>query len=394
MTRSNPDPGETSLVRLIRFKEKERRRVGSAHRGADRTVISIAFDMLVGLRPGVPAAVPGFVMSQCTEGNWKSGLASHAWRGAPTERKGPDFGRAVRGAVVGSAVKAAQIPLGAQDFWRAREESVVRLALQGDTRVSDFRTVPPNPARVASSFVAGCLLSCERRPAQRASPREKGPTVQPNPTFRRPRVGVSVLRAAGEPPVPGTGLETSTASRPPYLRYAVAASFVFVAVSLYAFNEWCRSAEAAAGEQVIGWVTTGETALHWERAIAFFGLGTEHAMGLRITAGCSSALLIFPLLLLGAGFMLGGRSTVPRILAGTVVGAAVLVVTNQLRLCLIAWASQSWGLDGFGWSHTVFGSVLSLVGVGASVTALYLIAMQRREPRAPSGPRVLAEGGA
>lgn len=151
-------------------------------------------------------------------------------------------------------------------------------------------------------------------------------------------------------------------------------------MALFAFNAWFRSVEAAAGEYVVGLVTTGSTDLNWDQAVAYFGLGTPHVIGLQISAGCSSAMLISPILLIGAGFMLGGRSTVPRILAGTGIGAAVLVLTNQLRIGMIAWFSQQWGLDGLGWAHTVFGSVLSLVGVAASVTALLLVAMRRREP--------------
>ncbi|WP_164992578.1 archaeosortase/exosortase family protein [Streptomyces sp. L2] len=149
---------------------------------------------------------------------------------------------------------------------------------------------------------------------------------------------------------------------------------------LFGFNEWFRSAEAAAGVHVIGLVTTGTTLLDWDEAVTFFGLGTPHAMGLRITAGCSSAMLIIPLLLVGAGFMLSRRSTVPRILAGTGIGAILLVITNQVRIGLIASFSQKWGSEGFGWAHTVVGSLLSLVGVAASVTALLLVAMRRRKP--------------
>jgi len=184
--------------------------------------------------------------------------------------------------------------------------------------------------------------------------------------------------------VPAVGLDAATESRPPYVRFAIAASFVAISAALYLFNEWFRSVEAAAGEQSIRLVTDGNTATIWDQAVTLFGLGTPHAMGLRITAGCSSALLILPLLLLSAGFMLGQRSTVPRILAGAGTGAAVLVVTNQLRLCLIAFFSQQWGEEGFGWAHTVVGSLLSLVGVAASVAALLLIAMRRQEPRIPA----------
>ncbi|MEU2718304.1 archaeosortase/exosortase family protein [Streptomyces sp. NPDC007205] len=177
--------------------------------------------------------------------------------------------------------------------------------------------------------------------------------------------------------MPTLGLGTSRPSQPPYLRLVLATVLLLTAGALFGFNEWFRSAEAAAGEHVIGLVTTGTTALDWGEAVTFFGLGTPHAMGLRITAGCSSAMLIIPLLLVGAGFMLSRRSTVSRILAGTGIGAALLIATNQVRIGLIASFSQRWGEEGFGWAHAVVGSLLSLVGVAASVTALLLVAMRR-----------------
>ncbi|MER6529120.1 archaeosortase/exosortase family protein [Streptomyces sp. NPDC001508] len=163
----------------------------------------------------------------------------------------------------------------------------------------------------------------------------------------------------------------------------LAAALLLTAGALYAFNGWFRSVEAALGEHVVGLVTTGNTTLNWDDAVAFFGLGTERAMGLRITAGCSSAMLIIPLLLVGAGFMLSRRAPVTRILAGTAIGAALLVLTNQLRFGLIASFSQKWGYEGFGWAHTVIGSIVSLVGVAVSVTVLLLVAMRRAKPRTP-----------
>ncbi|MDX3763423.1 archaeosortase/exosortase family protein [Streptomyces sp. AK02-04a] len=197
-----------------------------------------------------------------------------------------------------------------------------------------------------------------------------------------------MLPADGQPPAPTLGLGTLGPSQPPYLRFVLAVALFSTAGALYGFNEWFRSAEAAAGEHVIGLVTTGTTSLDWDSAVTFFGLGTPHAMGLRITAGCSSAMLIIPLLLVGAGFMLSRRSTISRILTGTVIGAAVLVATNQVRIALIASFSQKWGEEGFGWAHTVVGSILSLVGVAASVTALLLVAMrrQKRDDRLSGSP--------
>ncbi|MGI5444031.1 archaeosortase/exosortase family protein [Streptomyces shenzhenensis] len=193
---------------------------------------------------------------------------------------------------------------------------------------------------------------------------------------------MSVLSFGKRPSVQAIGLGAARPSQSSYLRLALAAALLFTSGALFAFNGWFRSVEAAMGEYVLGLVTTGTTALNWDQAVAFFGLGTQHAMGLRITAGCSSAMLIIPLLLVGAGFMLSRRSTIARILAGTAIGATLLVVTNQLRFGLIAWFSQEWGYEGFGWAHTVVGSLVSLVGVALSVTILLLVAMRRREPQA------------
>lgn len=191
---------------------------------------------------------------------------------------------------------------------------------------------------------------------------------------------MSVLAPGKRPSAQTIGLGAARPAQAPYLRFALAAALLFTAGALFTFNEWFRSVEAALGEYVVGLTTTGTTSLDWDQAVTYFGLGTQHAMGLRITAGCSSAMLIIPLLLVGAGFMLSRRSTVARILAGTAVGAALLVLTNQLRFGLIASFSQKWGYEGFGWAHTVVGSLVSLVGVAVSVTVLLLVAMRRREP--------------
>ncbi|MFF0226958.1 archaeosortase/exosortase family protein [Streptomyces sp. NPDC004629] len=194
---------------------------------------------------------------------------------------------------------------------------------------------------------------------------------------------MSVLSLGKRPSVQALGLGAARPAQPSYLRLGLAAALLLTAGALYAFNEWFRSVEAALGEHVVGLVTTGNTALSWDQAVTFFGLGTQHAMGLRITAGCSSAMLIIPLLLVGAGFMLSRRAPVARILAGTAIGAALLILTNQLRFGLIALFSQKWGYEGFGWAHTVIGSIVSLVGVAVSVTVLLLVAMRRAEPRTP-----------
>lgn len=109
-------------------------------------------------------------------------------------------------------------------------------------------------------------------------------------------------------------------------------------------------------------------------------------VGMEIGPGCSTALLVTPFFLLGAGLVLSRRTSVQRGLA--TLGALVLslFVLNQVRLLVIAVSMRLWGLEqGFEISHVVFGTVLSTLGVLAGLILYIRTALRSRVPAVVRG---------
>ncbi|MFF4404805.1 archaeosortase/exosortase family protein [Streptomyces sp. NPDC001262] len=107
------------------------------------------------------------------------------------------------------------------------------------------------------------------------------------------------------------------------------------------------------------------TGTKWEQgtSIFVFGLGTHHVQGLNITFGCSTVLLLVPLLLVAGGFAITGRARPGRLLVVLAVSSLLLIGVNAVRLVGITGFTLHWGMKGFGWSHTVLGSLWVLFGL-------------------------------
>jgi len=98
-----------------------------------------------------------------------------------------------------------------------------------------------------------------------------------------------------------------------------------------------------------------------------------------VTAGCSAAVLLAPALLFYGVTLLLRRIAFARALAAAVVMITVIFTTNQLRLGMIGWASQTWGMDlGYQVSHRYVGSALAIVGFCAGVALLFLLTSGKR----------------
>jgi exosortase/archaeosortase family protein len=110
-------------------------------------------------------------------------------------------------------------------------------------------------------------------------------------------------------------------------------------------------------------------------------------VGVLVTAECTAVWLIGPFLLL-AGLLAQGRQLKVRaVVVATVVTAAALLVVNIVRLSVIVDATHLWGVNnGFKWSHEVYGSLITIVGVCLSLVLYFrlLIVLSRRatEPAA------------
>jgi exosortase/archaeosortase family protein len=97
-----------------------------------------------------------------------------------------------------------------------------------------------------------------------------------------------------------------------------------------------------------------------------------------ITTSCTVIVLMVPMLLLGVALLIGKRSRPGHVLAAAAACAVGLVIVSQLRLGVIAAATQWGGLSsGFEIAHVFVGSVISIVGFAASAILLIRIGTSR-----------------
>lgn len=116
--------------------------------------------------------------------------------------------------------------------------------------------------------------------------------------------------------------------------------------------------------------TPGEMYVSAATHTFFWGMGTADMHGLRVTAECTSAFLLGPLFIVAGLVLTAGRIGTVRILVATIIASTILVLANQTRLALIAWATANWGVDeGYQWSHTVGGSIVVGIGVALALIA-------------------------
>lgn len=140
-----------------------------------------------------------------------------------------------------------------------------------------------------------------------------------------------------------------------------------------------RTTEAFLTRPIVGLLTPGSTSSYG--SVVFFGLGTPHAAGLRITVECTVLVMLIPIAIAVGALLMCSRIPVGRLLAGGVAGAAVAILVNQIRVALIAFSIEKWGMDpGYEISHKFVGSVLGIVGFVLSFLVLVKL-MGGRGPR-------------
>jgi exosortase/archaeosortase family protein len=106
-------------------------------------------------------------------------------------------------------------------------------------------------------------------------------------------------------------------------------------------------------------------------------------LGLQITLGCSSDLLLAPVVF-ATGVMLCLRNgPADAILCAALMASWTVVAVNVLRLVLIAALVDWWGVSaGFGWGHTLFGSLLTLAGMAAALWSFVTVLGRGKGARA------------
>lgn len=169
----------------------------------------------------------------------------------------------------------------------------------------------------------------------------------------------------------------------------VPAALLLVPVALIIFdNAAFRALEARSARPLVGLlVRSGGSRAVGD--VIFFGLGTNGAVGLRITTGCTTAVLLVPFLLVMAAIAAKSTAPVTRVLTATIVGSAMLIAVNLIRLAGIAWATARWGLtQGFEVSHFLVGSIFAIVGfAGALVLSVRLLVGSAHAGGAQAGDR-------
>lgn len=176
------------------------------------------------------------------------------------------------------------------------------------------------------------------------------------------------------------------------LRWLAAGVSFALAAALIVGDAGYRGFEArlAAGavHQLLGYPATAD------RQAFFFGFrhgGARHLLGLTVSMGCSSVFLLAPMLILTGVLAAYSGKSLARIGAAAAVAAVVFVMVNLLRLVMISALMVWWGVQtGFGWGHTLFGSILTLIGMAGAAAVYYLIVSReirfrvRRERRSPT----------
>lgn len=107
------------------------------------------------------------------------------------------------------------------------------------------------------------------------------------------------------------------------------------------------------------------------------GLGSQHVFAMQVTAACSVVPLSVPLFLVAVTMLVTGRGSIVRTIPSLVAACVLLLAINAARFTVIAAMTRADGLDGFGWAHTFWGSLIALVGL-TTVTLGYVAAVSNR----------------
>ncbi|GAB2710974.1 hypothetical protein GCM10010442_33640 [Kitasatospora kifunensis] len=132
---------------------------------------------------------------------------------------------------------------------------------------------------------------------------------------------------------------------------------------------WYRGVEAAvAGRTAHDLFGCGVSVVRSAQTFFFeFHADRFSYLGLDVSLGCSSLLLIVPVVGVTAVLVVVSRISLLRLTVALAATVAVVVAVNMLRLLAIVYFVNAWGLEaGFGWSHTFLGSLLALAGISSA----------------------------
>ncbi len=103
----------------------------------------------------------------------------------------------------------------------------------------------------------------------------------------------------------------------------------------------------------------------------------HRTIGIDLTPGCASALLLVPFVFVTGATLITGRLRPRRALLTLAAVVMIVVITNQARLATISGAMQVWGVStGYARGHILIGTLVSTFGVAVGVV-VFLVSLTR-----------------
>lgn len=122
-------------------------------------------------------------------------------------------------------------------------------------------------------------------------------------------------------------------------------------------------------------VTPGQALINRHADTIFLNLHTTRVFGLVVTPECSSAIVTAAVLGLAALTISFTRFRLRRVLLAAGAAAGLFALINLLRLVMIAFATDHWGLtSGYRWSHLWAGSFVTVFG-GITAATAYIVVL-------------------
>lgn len=107
--------------------------------------------------------------------------------------------------------------------------------------------------------------------------------------------------------------------------------------------------------------------------LLYFSWSDGNRIGMRITHACTVVLLVVPFAVAGAIVLAFTRFSLPRVVVGLLAGVVMLLAVNQVRIGLVAFSIQHWGMTGYDVSHKFVGTVVGLAGFTAALLLMLRI---------------------
>ncbi|MFE4198062.1 archaeosortase/exosortase family protein [Paenarthrobacter sp. NPDC056912] len=152
---------------------------------------------------------------------------------------------------------------------------------------------------------------------------------------------------------------TSKSCPVPIIRWSVALLLVGALVCIFSDEAAFRTTEAHVLATWLNPLISGGVT-HATTYFLVYLPGSE-LIAFNITMECTALLLLAPLAIVSALMLMFTRIGLVRVLAALAISGSLTFLINQLRLALIAWTTQTWGMDfGYEIGHRFIGSVIAL----------------------------------